>query len=70
MAARSYVLAMGKSKTVAVAADEVGTETLNATVPTGSVGIIVQGATTANKNILRETLRRLSDFIMETEKDN
>ena len=63
MAARSYVLTLGKGKSQAVASDEVGTETLNATVAAGQVGIIIQGATPPNKNILRETLRRLADFV-------
>ncbi len=70
MAARTYVLATGKGKSQAVAASAVGTETLDATVSAGEIGIVIQGATTPNKNILRETIRRLADFVMETEKDN
>lgn len=70
MAARSYVLTLGKSKTAAVITAEVGTETLDATVAAGQVGIIIQGATPPNKNILRETVRRLADLVMEDTKNN
>ena len=70
MAARTYVLAIGKSKAVATAADVVGDETLDNTVSAGEVGIVIQGATPTNTNILRETLRRLVDFVSETEKEN
>lgn len=70
MAARSYVLTLGKPKSVAVITAEAGTETLNATVAAGQVGIVIQGATPKNKLILRETLRRLADLVMEDTKNN
>ena len=65
MAARSYVVALGQTKAKAVITAEAGTETINATVATGQVGIIIQGATPANTLMLRETLRRLADLVME-----
>ncbi len=70
MAARSYVLSLGKAKSQAVITAEAGTETLNATVAAGQVGIVVQGATPKNKLILRETIRRLADLVMEDTKNN
>ena len=70
MAARSYVLALGEPKVKATITAEVGTETLDATVAAGEVGIVIQGATPPNKNILRETLRRLADLVMEDTKNN
>lgn len=70
MAARSYVLGIGKPKSIAVITAEVGSETLDNTVAAGEVGIVIQGATPPNKNILRETLRRLADLVMEDTKNN
>lgn len=70
MAARSYVVGLGKPKSVAVVTAEVGTETINATVAAGEVGIIIQGAAPYNNAMLRETIRRLGDLVMEDTKNN
>lgn len=68
MAARTYTMTVGDIKTNAVAADAVGTETIDATVAAGQVSVVIQGDPTVNTVMLRNSIRMLADFVMEVNK--
>ena len=59
---------IGSSKIDATVSAPVGTETIAASVPVGSVGIVLEDTVAVNKNFVINALDALRDLHMETTK--
>lgn len=68
MAARIYKTTAVATKGGASAGALVGTETIDASVLTGEIAIVIDGAATVNSNILNNIIDQLRDFVSEQNK--